>query len=128
MNYFLTYDNAVPLFVGGHSHGKKRSVPLDGCRYWTVALPMEFGSRCAYERELSPDDFRMSRSTEVYRVQWIVADNRRFRILVHEVLTPSAALMLMMSTVGEHPDLVQRVKELEAENKALKRLLQMAKF
>lgn len=23
MNYFLTYDNACPLFVGGENHGKK---------------------------------------------------------------------------------------------------------
>ena len=125
MNYFLSYDNACPLFVGGHHHGQKRPVPSDR-RYWNMHVKAPRGSICDYDLRRGYEDFSIQ--TECYRAEWVLAEVRRFRILVHDALTPSAAFMLMMSTVGEHPDLVQRVKELEAENKALKRLLQMAKF
>ena len=63
---------------------------------------------------------------ERYRQEWLVADGRKFRLFIHESLPTHAALMLMMSMTGEHPDLVKRIAELEAENRVLKRMLAYA--
>ena len=118
MNYFLHYDNSAPLFVGGCWHGRRDRYVPDGSRFLEVVEPRPVPSFRDVEKGIYS-----SVKTQLYRERWFVADGRRFRLMVHEVLTDSAALMLMMSTVGEHPDLVKRVQELEAENRALKRLL-----
>ena len=41
MHYFLTYDNACPLFVGGENHGKKVGVPSD-YPFWNLAVVRPF--------------------------------------------------------------------------------------
>jgi hypothetical protein len=119
MNYFLSYNNAEPLFVGGHAHGTKRRVPEAWGRYIQVPLPREYPPRFYRSGDIGDPFFK----TEMYRQEWFLAAGRRFRLMIHESLPTHAALMLMMSTVGEHPDLVKRVRELEEENRALKSLL-----
>lgn len=108
MNYFLHYNNAVPLFIGGHSHGQKFPVE-DHYRFYRLPVPSD-----------SP---RFSLSVETYRREIFVADGRRFHIFVHEPLTPSAALMLMFGTVAESSQLNRRIQELERENAILKEML-----
>ena len=118
MIFFLAYDNSYPLFVGGKNHGKKCHVQKE---YRRFLRPVYAEPVFRFSRDLGFESAGCE--TEEYREEWFMADDRRFRIFIHVSLPVHAALMLMLSMTGEHPDLVKRIKELEDENRALKKML-----
>lgn len=118
MNYFLGYDNSTPLFIGGKSHGTKRRVPKEWGQY--VQVPIDLDLVDLYRSRASFGLKEVRRTTETYRREIFIVEDRRFEIMMHESLPAHAGFMLMLSTVGAHPDLVKRVANLEWENQCLK--------
>lgn len=132
MTYFLHYNNALPLFVGGTHHGRKFDVPLDA-RYWRIATPMPFDLRKV--QAWSFDEYKPLEPLryETYRKERFAAQGRMFFIMIEEGLTTDGALMLMMQTVSEAPELrgqlraaEDRIRRLEAELALLKDFIQQA--
>jgi len=126
MNYLLHYNNAAPIFIGGCLHGQMKRVPLSFCRGQQFKVPKlgELNYRMEERPYLASDIIR----TDSYRVEEFVASGRVFRIMVHEVLSADAALMLMLSTVGESSEMLARIKHLEHENAELRARLRQAQW
>lgn len=121
MNYFLSYNNGEPLFIGGHFHGKKYHVPLDFHHYELVIREEpKYDFRSAYQ------DWNTPLKTELYRAEYFGCydSERAFKIMVHTSLPIEAAFMLMLTTIGESSALLARIEHLERENAKLKKLLQ----
>ncbi len=125
MNYLLHYDNARPLFIGGHSHGKTMPVRPNAWHGEMVSVltvhPISFHRMDC--KDASLDKSPLEIHTETYRAEWFVANDRKFKLMVHDALPVDAALMLMLSTVGETAALKDRIRHLERENAELKAVL-----
>lgn len=119
INYFLSYDNNQPLFIGGMHHGQKMRVP-EKEQYWRVYCRPE-PRECLFSRI---ENLRMQEIPIFnYRAIRIRANDREFRVFVHELLDADAAFMLLMSTCAASPKLLARIKELEEENRNLRGII-----
>lgn len=129
MTYFLHYNNAIPLFVGGHAHGQKMPVGPHHRYYrvtWHEPLNLRVAPDVSYEA-------MPALNIDTYRRERFRANGRDFYIFIEESLTPDAAMMLMFQTVSESPDLKircrvaeERVRQLEQEVAILKSLVLQA--
>lgn len=115
MNYFLHYNNACPIFLGGPHHGERHPVPLDMSghyiRLFKAPPPIRFLPSGDYFQ--TTDKF-----ITTYRRERFFSDGRVFFIMIEQSLPSNAALMLLLDNATEAlqiPTMRARIRKLEAQ-------------
>jgi len=124
-NYFLAYDNSVPVFIGGPQHGKRDVAVPANYRSFRIAEPPP---RDYLDGRNIDNQGQLSIGIHQYWERWLVCDDgREFRMMVHDALPVSAAIMLLFSSfvdgAGEIARLTAENFRLKQENAMLRREL-----
>lgn len=116
MNYFLSYNNLTPLFIGGIAHGKRdRFIPKEA--HWQSVAHMHRLGLPRFRDNMEMDHIQVDN----YRVDWWELDGVPFRVFIHQPLDRKSAMMILFGNAERVAELEKRVQELERENDFLKK-------